>query len=117
MKPAVFLKRSSKQLAAELLHRGGMIKLDAVAWLDSGARYTEFSCVYEFIIRRGHHEKSLNPQRPHLESIQADIEELGRQGQWFKVIKRLAALARAQNRSTGALDAFFRADYGLLYSV
>ena len=48
MKPAVFLKRSSKLLAAELLHRGGMVKLDAVAWLDSGARYTEFSCVYKF---------------------------------------------------------------------
>jgi hypothetical protein len=62
-------------------------------------------------------KKSLNPQQPHLESIQADIEELGRQGQWFKVIKRLAALARAQNRSTGAFDAFFRSDYGLLYSV
>ena len=121
IKPAIFLKKPSKQLAAELLHRGGMIKLDAVAWLDSGARYTEFSCVYEFIIRRGvangHFEKSLNPQQPHLESIQADIEELGRQGQWFKVIKRLAALARAQNRSTGAFDAFFRSDYGLLYSV
>jgi len=97
-----------------------MIKLDAVAWLDSGARYTEFSCVYEFIIRRGphgHFKKSLNPQRPHLESIQADIEELGRKGQWFKVIKRLAALARAQNWSTVAYDAFFRSDYGLLYSV
>ena len=117
MKPAVFLKRSSKQLAAELLHRGGMIKLDAVAWLDSGARYTEFSCVYEFIIRHGHLEKSPNPQQSHFESIQADIEELGRHGQWFKVIKRLAALARAQNRSTVAFDAFFRSDYGLLYSV
>ena len=113
MKPTVFLKKSSKQLAAELLHHGGMIKLDAVAWLDSGARYTEFSCVYEFIIRHGHLEKSLNPQQPHLESIQADIEELGRQGQWFKVIKRLAALARAQNRPTGAFDAFLRSDYGL----
>ena len=120
MKPAIFLKRSLMLLAAELLHRGGMVKLDAVAWLDSGARYTEFSCVYEFIIRRGPHghvEKSLNPQQPHLESIQADIEELGRQGQWFKVIKRLAALARAQNRSTKDFDAFFRSDYGLLYSV
>jgi hypothetical protein len=94
-----------------------MIKLDAVAWLDSGARYTEFSCVYEFIIRHGHLEKSPNPQQSHFESIQADIEELGRHGQWFKVIKRLAALARAQNRSTVAFDAFFRSDYGLLYSV
>ena len=117
MKPAAFLARPAKLLAAELLHRGGMIKLDAVAWLDSGARYTEFSCVYEFIVRHGQSVRKLNPQRPHLESIQADIEELKRQGQWFKVIKRLAALARAQNRFTEVFEAFFRSDYGLLYSV
>ena len=113
MKPSHFLEMPTSDLAA-LLKRGGMIKLDAIAWLDSSARYAaEFSCVYEFVI--GH--QSLNPQQPHLDSLQADIRDFERKGQWFKALKRLAALKRAQHQSTAAFDAFFRSDYGLLYSV
>ncbi|NBO39654.1 hypothetical protein EBU99_13840 [bacterium] len=112
MKPSHFLEVPTAELAA-LLQRGSMIKLDAIAWLDSSARYAEFSCVYEFM--KGHH--SLNPQKPHLDSLEADIRDFERKGQWFKALKRLAALKRAQHQSTAAFDAFFRSDYGLLYSV
>ena len=112
MKPSHFLEMPTADLAA-MLQRGSMIKLDAVAWLDSSARYAEFSCVYEFV--RGH--QSLNPQQPHVDSLQADIRDLKRKGQWFKALKRLAAQKRAQHQSTAAFDAFFRSDYGLLYSV
>ena len=111
MSPRAFLRFSNTELASALRNHGGRVKLDAVAWLQS--RYQEFSCVYEFITQEG----SLNPLEPHLKSLRADIKELEKEGAWFKVLKRLAALARAEGKSTQAFTDFFRSDYGTLYSV
>jgi hypothetical protein len=86
-----------------------MIKLDAIAWIDSAARFAEFSCVYEFVLNG----TSLNPQEPHLKSLRNDIQDLKKQGKYFKAMKRIAALRRAQNKSTEDFDLFFNGDYGL----
>ena len=42
MEPSHFLEMPTADLAA-MLQRGSMIKLDAIAWLDSSARYAELS--------------------------------------------------------------------------
>ena len=113
MNPQTFLKTNPSQLLNELAYSKGMIKLDAIAWIDSAARFAEFSCVYEFVLNGA----SLNPQEPHLKSLRNDIQDLKKQGKYFKAMKRIAALRRAQNKSTEEFDLFFNGDYGLLYSV
>ncbi len=59
MNPQTFLKTNPSQLLNELAYSKGMIKLDAIAWIDSAARFAEFSCVYEFVLNG----LSLNPQK------------------------------------------------------
>jgi hypothetical protein len=113
MNPQTFLKTNPSQLLNELAYSKGMIKLDAIAWIDSAARFAEFSCVYEFVLNG----TSLNPPEPHLKSLRNDIQDLKKQGKYFKAMKRIAALRRAQNKSTEEFDLFFNGDYGLLYSV
>jgi hypothetical protein len=113
MKPSMFLATPTSHLAQELLKTKGKVKLDAVAWLDSSARYAEFSCVYVFETPKG----TLNPLPAQIESLQEEMKELWDKGKYFKLIKRMAALQRAQGKSTAKFDAFFRGDYGLLYSV
>ena len=113
MKPSVFLATPAPQLAQDLLKTKGKVKLDAVAWLDSSARYAEFSCVYVFDTPKG----TLNPLPAQIGSLQEEMKELWDKGRYFKLMKRMAALQRAQGKSTAKFDAFFRGDYGLLYSV
>jgi hypothetical protein len=60
---------------------------------------------------------TLNPLPAQIESLQEEMKELWDKGKYFKLIKRMAALQRAQGKSTAKFDAFFRGDYGLLYSV
>ena len=103
MNPQTFLKTNPSQLLNELAYSKGMIKLDAIAWIDSAARFAEFSCVYEFVLNG----TSLNPQEPHLKSLRNDIQDLKKQGKYFKAMKRIAALRRAQNKSTEEFDLFF----------
>jgi len=113
MKPSVFLATPAPQLAQDLQKSKGKVKLDAVAWLDSSARYAEFSCVYVFETPKG----TLNPLPAQIESLQEEMKILWGKGKYFKLMKRIAALQRAQGKSTAKFDAFFRGDYGLLYSV
>lgn len=108
-RPHAFLRASLKTLADSF--QGGMCKIDAIAWLPT--RYTEFSCVYEFVDG----ERSLNPQPSHEESLLEDFKDFRGEGKYFKAAKRVAALLRAQGKSTRVFDNFFRGDYGLLYSV
>ena len=108
--PVQFLEASTKALAAAL-QRGGMVKIDAVAWLVE--RYVEFSCVYVFEGPKG----VFNPAPPHLESLNADIKELKEQGLYFKMAKRIAALHRAQNQDDSIFYELFNSDLGVLYSI
>lgn len=113
MNPQTFLRSNPAKLLNELAYSKGTVKLDAIAWIDSSARFAEFSCVYEFVLNG----TSLNPPEPHLKSLRNDIQDFKKQGKFFKAMKRIAALKRAQNKSTEEFDLFFNGDYGLLYSV
>jgi hypothetical protein len=85
MKPSVFLTTPAPQLAQDLLKTKGKVKLDAVAWLDSSARYAEFSCVYVFETPKG----TLNPLPAQIESLQEEMKILWGKGKYFKLMKRI----------------------------
>lgn len=110
LSPHAFLNAEHSMLAAALAN-GGRVKLDAVAWLQG--RYIEMSCVYVF---KGPHGL-LNPQPDPLTSLQQDIREYTREGEFFKAAKRMASLLRAQGKSDAIFHPLFNGDLGVLYSV
>jgi hypothetical protein len=99
----------------EAIQTPAITKLDVVAWVQ-GNRFTDFSCIYEF--RKG--RKALNPaMRNIVEGLKENVYELYHEKDYFKMAKRMFALARV----TGAypllsvLTQLFNGDLGRIYVV
>jgi hypothetical protein len=91
-------------------------KLDVVAWVQNN-RYTDFSCIYEFV-NKG---KVLNPRKDNdlHKAIYDNIQILKADGNYFKMAKRIFVLARLDKnkRAVELLSAMFTGDLGRLYHV
>lgn len=90
-------------------------KLDVVAWVQ-GNRFTDFSCIYEF--RKG--GKVLNPAMMDIEKgLKDNIYALYHEGDFYKMAKRMFALARILNAYPvlTLLSQLFNGDLGRLYVV
>ncbi len=100
-------------MAAALL-MPGMAKMDAIAMVAS--RFTDFSVVYEF-----HNKgKALNPiQEDVMKSLLKDIAEFNKEGNYFKVLKRLYSIARYENDTDTVkeLTTVLNSDLGRLYHI
>jgi len=90
-------------------------KLDVVSWVQNN-RFTDFSIIYTF--KRG--SKVLNPGMGDIEtSIRENIYVLNHEGNYFKMAKRMFALARFKKytRVMKLLSDLFNGDLGRLYIV
>lgn len=90
-------------------------KLDVVSWVQNN-RFTDFSIIYTF--KRG--SKILNPGMGDIEqSIRENIYVLNHEGNYFKMAKRMFALARFKGykRIMSLLNDLFNGDLGRLYIV
>jgi len=90
-------------------------KLDVVSWVQNN-RFTDFSMIYVFK-KNG---KVLNPGMGDIEtSIRENIYVLRHEGNYFKMAKRMFALARLKGykRMLVVLSAMFNGDLGRLYIV
>lgn len=90
-------------------------KLDVISWVQ-GNRFTDFSIIYEFV-KDG---KVLNPAMVDIEkSLKENIIALLHEKDYFKMAKRMFALARfkGQGRMVSLLSPMFNGDLGRLYIV
>ena len=92
-----------------------IVKLDVVSWVQN-SRFTDFSMIYEFV----NNGVILNPSlRDFEDSVIENIYVLHSQKQYYKMAKRIFALAKF-NRNTEALKVLsplFNGDLGRLYIV
>lgn len=90
-------------------------KLDVVAWVQ-GNRFTDFSCIYEF-----HKDKTvLNPAMTDIvEGLKENIYALYHEKDYFKMAKRMFALARVLGAYPllSVLSQLFNGDLGRIYVV
>lgn len=90
-------------------------KLDVVSWVQN-SRFTDFSVIYEF----RHNGDVLNPGMKDIEqSIRENIYMLKQNGNYFKMAKRMFALAKYKGytRELRVLSEMFNGDLGRLYHV
>jgi hypothetical protein len=90
-------------------------KLDVIAWVQNN-RYTDFSIIYQF----KHKTKTLNPGFKDLElSIRENIFVLYREGNFYKMAKRMFSLAKVKGYTPilEKLSILFNGDVGRLYMV
>lgn len=90
-------------------------KLDVVAWVQ-GNRFTDFSVIYEF--RKG--RTVLNPaMRDIVEGLKENVYELYHEKDYFKMSKRMFALARILGAYPllSVLSQLFNGDLGRIYVV
>jgi len=90
-------------------------KLDVVAWVQN-SRFTDFSIIYQF----KHGGVLLNPGMRDIETaIRENIYLLNHEGNYFKMAKRMFALAKYKGyiRQTQILSNLFNGDAGRLYHV
>ena len=90
-------------------------KMDVVAWVQ-GNRFTDFSVIYEF--RKG--KTILNPAMVDIEQgLKENIYALYHEGDFYKMAKRMFALARILNAFPvlSLLSQLFNGDLGRLYVV
>ena len=88
-------------------------KMDVIAMVQ-GARYTDFSAIYEFKVDG----KTINPDPIDIQvSLKADIAYYTAKGKYFKALKRRFALAKVNNdvRAATAMQPILNSDLGRLY--
>jgi hypothetical protein len=86
-------------------------KLDVISWVQNN-RFTDFSVIYQF--------KSLNATISNIEhAIMDNILMLHREGNYFKMAKRMFSLAKYRNElpKLEKLSALFNGDIGRLYMI
>jgi len=93
----------------------GVAKMDVVALIQK-ARFTDFSVIYEF----RHKDKVLNPETYDIrESLRESIVAYKTEGNYFKMLKRIFALARFENdlETVKELTPILNSDLGRLYHI
>ena len=90
-------------------------KVDVISWVQNN-RFTDFSMIYQF----NHHGKPLNPGMDDIEtSIRENILMLRHEGNYFKMAKRMFALAKYKGNTNvmEKLSPLFNGDVGRIYMV
>ena len=105
-----------KYTLEEAVQSHTMTKMDVVSWVQNN-RFTDFSCIYVF---RNNGNVINSPLDPNAErSIRDNMYVLKSQGNYFKMAKRLFALAKIQKsrRIIENLSPLFNGDAGRMYHV
>jgi len=109
------LRDDSKITLDQAFNLPGIAKLDVIS-LVANNRFTDFSAIYEFHCNG----KALNPDPSDIRtSLQEDIISYTASGNYFKVIKRLFALAKL-NKNTkliGMITPILNSNLGLMYLI
>lgn len=109
------LRDGRKYTLEEAFQSPTITKIDVVSWVQN-SRFTDFSVIYEF----RNHGDVLNPGMRDIEqSIRENIHMLKHDGNYFKMAKRMFALAKYKgyNRELKVLSEMFNGDLGRLYHV
>jgi len=99
----------------QAFHTKGITKLDVIG-LVSNNRFTDFSVIYEFRCNGN----VLNPEPLNIrDSLEESIIAFASEGNYFKVLKRLFALAKYlhDTKSLEALSPILNSDLGRLYHI
>jgi hypothetical protein len=99
----------------ECFHTPGITKLDVIG-LVQRSRYTDFSIIYEF----RNNGRTLNPEKIDIsQSLEENIIAYLSEGNYFKVLKRLFALAKYTNdiKTAEELTPILNSDLGRLYHI
>lgn len=105
-----------KYTLEEAVQSHTMTKMDVISWVQNN-RFTDFSCIYVFKNNGTILNVGLDPNAE--ESIRDNMYVLKSQGNYFKMAKRMFALARIQNkrRIIEGLSPMFNGDLGRMYHV
>jgi len=105
-----------KYTLEEAVQADTMIKMDVVAWVQNN-RFTDFSCIYNF--KNNGNPVSARSDPNIIGSIRDNMYVLKSQGNYFKMAKRMFALAKIQKktRTIEILSPMFTGDLGRLYHV
>ena len=109
------LKDKRKFTLAEAFQSPTITKLDVVSWVQNN-RFTDFSMIYQF----KNNGNSMNPVKADIEtSIRENIFVLHHEGNYFKMAKRMFALAKFKGYIDilEKLSPLFNGDVGRLYMV
>lgn len=109
------LRDGRKFTLEEAFQTPAITKIDVVSWVQN-SRFTDFSMIYEF----RHNGDVLNPGMKDIEqSIRENIYVLKKDGNYFKMAKRMFALAKYKGyaRELKVLSEMFNGDLGRLYHV
>ena len=100
----------------EAVQADTMTKMDVVAWVQNN-RFTDFSCIYIFKNNGTVVNAGLEPNV--VQAIGDNMYSLKAQGNYFKMAKRMFALAKIQKktRTIELLSPMFTGDLGRLYHV
>ena len=120
--PAEILKGEKKLVDGrkytleEAVQSHTMTKMDVISWVQNN-RFTDFSCIYIFKNNGTILNAGLDPNAE--SSIRDNMYVLKSQGNYFKMAKRMFALARIQNkrRIIEGLSPMFNGDLGRMYHV
>jgi len=105
-----------KYTLEEAVQSHTMTKMDVISWVQNN-RFTDFSCIYVFKNNGTILNAGLDPDAEN--SIRDNMYVLKSQGNYFKMAKRMFALARIQNkrRIIEGLSPMFNGDLGRMYHV
>lgn len=109
------LKDKRKFTLAEAFQTPTITKLDVVSWVQNN-RFTDFSMIYQF----KNNGNIMNPVKTDIEtSIRENIFMLHHEGNYFKMAKRMFALAKFKGYTDvlEKLSPLFNGDVGRLYMV
>lgn len=109
------LRDGRKFTLEEAFQTPTITKIDVVSWVQN-SRFTDFSVIYEF----RHNGVVLNPGMRDIEdSIRENIYILKKNGNYFKMAKRMFALSKYKGytRELKVLSDMFNGDLGRIYHV
>ena len=115
LKGSKLLRDGRTYTLAEAFQSPTITKLDVISWV-AGSRFTDFSVIYEFVLNG----KLIYSGRKDVEqALKENILQLYHDKNYFKMAKRLFALARVKGSYPllTALSPLFNGDLGRLYMV
>jgi hypothetical protein len=109
------LRGGSTMTLEQAFHTPGIAKMDTISLVQNN-RFTDFSVIYEFSAGG----TILNPEKIDIEtSLKEAVIAYKAKGNYFKLLKRVFALAKYQNdtKTIDVLAPVFNSDLGRLYHV
>ena len=111
------LDDNNKQiLFTNMLNMQSTIKMDIIAFI--GNEFVEFSCNYYIthdIDGKLHHSYPTNTTKEHvIQTLKSDVYEYKKDGNYFKMLKRIVSLRNLKGENVDNLISFFNSDTGHL---